>query len=205
MKDDKYIFFDVGANNGSTSIPISMKENSIVYAFEPTPFLINIIKEKISNKDNYILTEKAVANFNGKAVFKIAGQFDWGCSSLLNFSGDIKENWPADRTDFKVTEEIEVEVIRLEDFIEQHSIPKIDYLHVDTQGSDLNVLKGLGKYLHIVKEGVVEAASKSNILYDNQNTKEDTINFLEENDFIITHVANNDHLGNEVNIWFKHK
>jgi FkbM family methyltransferase len=40
-----FIFFDVGANNGSTSVPLAKNSSDIVvYAFEPTPTLINKIK-----------------------------------------------------------------------------------------------------------------------------------------------------------------
>ena len=67
----------------------------------------------------------------------------------------------------------------------------------------MKVLEGLGKYIRIVKEGVIEAANKPDILYKEQNTKEESILFLQENGFQITDVKFNDHHGNEVNIFFK--
>jgi len=200
---EKKIFFDVGANSGKDSIPIAKNDvNTIVFGFEPTPQLIGIIKNQISGLNNYILIEKAVSNYNGKSKFNVAGQADWGCSSLLEFSDKSKTEW-CGRTDFRITEEIEVDVIRLDNFIEEFKIKKIDYLHVDTQGSDLNVLKGLGDYLKIVNEGVIEAANKENILYFGQNTKEECIDFLVKNNFKIINVEKNDPHDNEINIYFK--
>lgn len=199
------VYFDVGANNGFTSIPVAAQNQDIkVYAFEPTPEMIHEIEKKTIGFNNYFLTKKAVSNYNGRATFKVAGHADWGCSSLLEFSEKSKTDWPG-RTDFDVTQEIEVDVIRLDSFIEEHGITKIDYLHIDTQGSDLKVLEGLGKYIDIVMEGGMEAAAKEDILYKGQNTQEQSIEFLQKNGFSITSIQINDEYCNEVNIFFKRK
>jgi len=199
------IFFDVGANNGSSSIHVAESDpDTIVYAFEPTPEMISIIEEKSKNFNNYFLIRKAVSNFEGKSIFKVAGQSDWGCSSLLEFSDKSKTHWVG-REDFKVTHEIEVDVIRLDSFIKEKNISCIDFLHIDTQGSDLNVLIGLGDYIDIVQSGVMEAASSSDILYFSQNTLEDSLKFLTDNGFTIELIQPNDVHNNEVNIFFSRK
>ena len=199
------VFFDIGANNGYTSVPIAQKDNNIkVYAFEPTPEMIKEIKNKTQGLNNYILTKKAVSNYNGKATFRVAGHADWGCSSLLEFSDKSKTEWPG-RTDLNVTHEIEVDVIRLDAFIKENNITKIDYLHIDTQGSDLKVLEGLGEYINIVMEGAMEAAAKEDILYNGQNTQQESIEFLQKNGFDITGIQINDEYHNEVNIFFKRR
>lgn len=197
------VFFDVGANNGFTSVPVATNNRDFsVYAFEPTPEMIEQIESKIIGLDNYILTKKAVSNYEGKARFKVAGHADWGCSSLLEFSEKSKTDWPG-RTDLNVTKEIEVDVIRLDNFIEENGITKIDYLHIDTQGSDLKVLEGMGKYISIVEEGAMEAAAKEDILYKGQNTQQQSIEFLQQNGFDITGIQINDEYQNEVNIYFR--
>lgn len=196
------IFFDVGANNGSSFINLARNDpKSIVYAFEPTPQMIKIIDENTSNLKNYFLIKNAVSDFNGKATFNVAGQGDWGCSSLLDFSDKSKTEWPG-RHDFKVTEKIEVEVIRLDKFVQENQIKEIDHLHIDTQGSDLKVLIGLGEYISIVKKGEMEASNKKDILYEGQNTKEECVDFLKNNGFNIENIWCNDHSCNEVNISF---
>lgn len=198
----KKIFFDIGANNGTTSIPVAQQQpNTDVYAFEPTPEMIQIIKEKSKELSNYNLIPKAVSDYNGSAIFNVAGNSDWGCSSLLDFSENSKKLWPG-RTDFNVTHKINVEVIRLDTFITNYNISKIDWLHVDTQGSDLKVLYGLGEKIEIVLGGVIEAANKIDILYNGQNTKEECINFLKSKGFFITGLEYNDQFENEINIFF---
>jgi len=197
------VFFDVGANNGFTSVPVAQNNGDVkVYAFEPTPEMIQEIERKTQGFNNYFLTKKAVSNYNGKATFRVAGHADWGCSSLLEFSDKSKTEWPG-RTDLNVTHEIEVDVIRLDTFIKEHNITKIDYLHIDTQGSDLKVLEGLGDYINIVMEGAMEAAAKENILYNGQNTQQESIEFLQKNGFEVTGIQINDEYHNKVNIFFK--
>jgi FkbM family methyltransferase len=126
------IYFDVGANNGDSCIHY-LNEGNIVYGFEPTPRMINIIKSKVGNNPNYRLIPVAVSDVEGKSTFKISGQADWGCSSLCTFSDNLNETWPG-RTDFKLTEEIEIDVIRLDSFVEKEGITEIEHLHVDVQG-----------------------------------------------------------------------
>lgn len=138
----------------------------------------------------------------GKSTFNIAGQADWGCSSLLEFSDDLNESWPG-RTDFKVTEQIEVEVIRLDDFVAERNIPRIDWLHIDTQGSDLNVLRSLGDKISIVQAGVIEVPQSTKVmLYKGQHTKEETIAFLENNGFTIYKTESQQ---NEDNLFFRRR
>lgn len=199
------IMFDVGANYGTDSLPI-IHDNSdwICFAFEPTPHLIDYLKKSSSSfSDRYHIIPYAVSDFNGEANFHISGQSDWGCSSLLTFSDNLHETWPG-RTDFKVTETIKVKVITLKQFIEQMSpvpITTIHRFHCDTQGSDLKVLKGMEEYINIILNGVVEAANKKNILYNNQNTVEETNAYLQQYNFI-TNIEINDQFHNEVNIRF---
>lgn len=86
--------------------------------------------------------------------------------------------------------------------MEEEGIDRIDHLHIDTQGSDLKVLAGLGSKIDSVRFGVLEAATKTDILYKGQNTVEECLGFLVLNGFKITEIKNNDKFGHEVNIFF---
>ena len=202
-KEYEKIVFDVGANNGSSSVPLAIENPTyLVFAFEPTPEMIEVIKSKIVGLENYVIVPKAVSDYNGTAEFNVAGNWDWGCSSLLKFSRKSQTDWPG-RTDFHVTYKLNVDVIRLDTFIEENGITKIDHLHIDTQGSDLNVMKGLGEYLHIVNEGKMEAGTSDDVLYEGQNKLNDCIKFLLLNGFKVVDVNSNDVFCHEVNIVFK--
>lgn len=189
------IYFDVGANDGSSS-QFWKDQGHTVYAFEPNPWFHQTLIHR-----GYNLCKAAVSDFNGKAKFHVCDTHDRGCSSLLEVSEAGKTEWGG-RTDMLPVTEIEVDVIRLDTFMQQNSIEWIDYLHCDAQGSDLAVLKGLGSMIDKVRAGVVEAAQKYDILYVGQNTAEETMTFLTENGFRIERVLGNDVQGNEINISF---
>lgn len=177
-------FFDVGAERGTDSIPIAKQNPDILfYAFEPNPYMVEHLKKETAGLSNYIIIPKAVSNFNGISNFNINKFGPAGTSSLLEYSETARANWSGFA--LNADEKIDVEVITLDKFIEEYNIKKIDFFHCDTQGSDLNVLKGLGDCIHIIEEGQVEAAIKPESLYVNQNTYIDTFRFLVDKGFEI--------------------
>jgi FkbM family methyltransferase len=202
------IHFDIGANEGVFAIQIAKNEpKTFVVAFEPIPKLVSYISKNTSHLKNFMILRNAISDFNGEARFNISPESQYGdfsCSSLLDFSDKANTEWPG-REDFKVIDYIDVDVIRLDSMIIEYKVPKIDYLKIDTQGSDLKVLEGLGEFIPIVKAGTMEAAAKESILYNGQNTQEESIKFLESNGFEITKIESNDVHGNEVNIDFINK
>lgn len=205
---EKYIFFDVGAHNGKSSLHIANRENAVVYAFEPVPEFYNYLLSETKNLNNYKVYNKAVSDFDGKSIFNICGTGRQSqCSSLLDFSEkeSLDKHWVG-YNNFKFTEKIEVDVITLKSFIEENKIDHIDYLHCDAQGCDLKVLKSLGIYINIVKEGVVETARNEDVkLYKNQEIYDDVVDFLLKNNFEILEVASNNKLETEFNVFFKRK
>ena len=195
------IIFDVGANNGKSCVDFSDDLNNTVYAFEPTPDLIeNHLRPRA--KSNYIIIPKAVGDFNGEAEFNLA--VDPGCNSLNTFVDNVKEIWP-DRNDLFAVGKLKVEVIRMDTFIEEYNIQKVDILHCDTQGNDLKVLKSFGKYINIIERGEVEAFDRNKLYRDMDNSKDKIIEFLESNNFKIDDITVNDPHSNEINIIFSKK
>lgn len=200
------VVLDVGANNGSFGLNIAQQNPHIqVFGFEPTPQLCELILQKVAamGLTNYELIPAAVSDYEGKVKFNIAGQADWGCSSLLSFSDGLDETWPG-RTDFKVTETIEVDCITLASFVQARGITAIEFLHCDAQGVDLKVMGSLGEHLKILNRGMLETASSRSVaLYKGQHTIEDVVLFLVRNGFEIERLTPNDVHCNEVNVIYK--
>lgn len=201
------VYLDVGANNGSWGIGQARKEKDcLVYAFEPTPFLIDIIKEKSKDLDNYFLVPMAVSDASGIKKFNISGNGDWGCSSLLEFKKkeEVGKNWPG-RNDIGKTDEVEVECVRLDEFCSREKIERINFLHCDAQGADLQVLNSLGENVgKILLAGEVEVASKSevSIYADQTSTLENLQRWMVKYGFTITDISPNDPWKNELNVRF---
>lgn len=198
----KKIIINVGANQGDAFNKF-VDNNTIIYAFEPTHELLSkYLYPKSENNSNIIIIPFAVDIENTFKIFNISGQADWGCSSLYEFSDDIEDKWP-NRTDFKKTHSYIVPTITLYDFCEIYKIDKIDYLLIDAQGSDFNVLKSLKDKINIVEEGVIEASNNVDLYKNVNNRIEDIRDYLITNGFIITNEITNDVIDAEINVFFK--
>ena len=194
------ILFDVGANSGEDSIPFAKNNpDSLVYAFEPNPFMIDFLKEQSQGLENYHIIPVAVSNYEGTSSFNLCNEYK-GLCSLLEFDEDARNKWP--RFNLLIDEKIEVQVIKLENFIKEKNIKKIDYFHCDTQGSDLKVLEGLGEFIHLIEEGQVEATRLSDGLYKDQNNYIETIQFLASKGFETYQLDDQIHF-DECNVKFK--
>jgi FkbM family methyltransferase len=222
LKENSYtkeemIVFDVGANNADQTRPF-LEKGADVWAFEPNPIMIHDMNVRLGTNPRFHLTECAVSDKEGTCPFYLSGPNNlknpldhhigfpnYGSSSLLNFEENLDKTWPG-RLDFVPFGKIEVKVIRLDKFMKENNIPHIDYLHIDTQGNDLSVMRGLGEYLPKVKRGVLEApTSKTVSLYKESHTMIDAIKFLKENNFKIDDIESNTPEENEVNIYFSQK
>jgi len=204
-KNDHKFYFDVGANNGKTLLEYAKQsKNNIVYAFEPVAEMIEKIKENTKTLDNFKIIPKAVSDYNGKTTFNVAGKNDWGCSSLHHFQDkDILDNiWG--KNAFSFTNNIQTEVTRLDTFCKENNITDIEYIHIDAQGCDLEVLIGLGDLIKNVKAGRLEAAlDHQTKLYNEQKyVMSDIIKFLVSNKFNIQNITTNNDYYNEFNIDF---
>lgn len=202
------IIFDVGAYDGMSGLGLLQGDpNCMIYSFEAAPHCIKMIKDNYNNNAKYILTEKAVSDKNGTANFNFCR--NGGASSLCEFKNDneLVKHWSG-RPDVQYSGiSILVETIRLDTFIEQNNIKQIDYLHIDTQGYDLNVLQSLGNYVGIVLAGECEVASTSDTaIYSNQTALlYEVQKWLVDNNFIIESIRNNGGNSNEMLVKFKKK
>lgn len=204
---DEYILFDVGANWGNSSLEATKNNlNFKCWAFEPTPELvIHLRAQSVDFSTRYAIIDCALSDFDGLATFNLAKHADWGCSSLNTFSTDLKQTWP-ERTDFYSEESIVVEVKRFDTWYREQglNLSKIDYFHCDAQGSDLKILKGMGDYINLIVEGVIECASSTDVkLYTENHTLEESVQFLNKKGFKVKDLVSNDIHDNEFNLYFE--
>ena len=204
------LLIEVGAYDGNDSLGYH-RNGYKVYTFEPKKDLYENLIEYTKHLTDYTVINKAVCLFDGKTTFNICKQ--GGASSILSFrpEDELIQTWSENRTDIHYSgESYEVETTRLDTFIETFHLENeiIDFLHIDAQGVDLDVLKSLGKYVTNVKAGVVETVidvNKSIYVEQNENTFEHVKIFLEQNNFIITNIERNDITNCEYNVYFENK
>jgi FkbM family methyltransferase len=173
-----------------------------VLAFQPTPQLAEGLRKSAHSIQNYVVVEAAVSETDGSANLNVAGFGDWGCSSLLDFNETRGETW-AGREDLQVSEVVPVKTVRLDTMMQELGLREIDYLHVDAQGGDLQVLRSLGKYIDRVRCGVVEVPMSEDVkLYEGQHSEADMLEFFNENGL---RVAFQSLQQNEKNLYFRQR
>lgn len=206
-----FILFDVGTNMGQNSLHQTANQPQIeTFAFEPVPALYNRLSvESSSFSDRYHLYPIALSDYDGESTFNISNHDDnthMGCSSLNEFKENIHPDWFKETINFSFNEQVTVQVRTFRTWYQENNIklPKIDFFHCDTQGSDLKVLEGMGEYIHMIREGVVECAKDENTkLYKNSHTIADVVDFLTARSYGIVSVDRNDLNGFEYNVRFK--
>lgn len=149
IKND-FVIFDVGANVGDWTNKVLSINTDIkkIYCFEPVKqtferLKLNVVSDKV-NFNNY-----AVCNDCGKKTFNFYGptlQFS-ELSTLYRRAEHIEK-----MINMKPKEVI-VDSITLDKYCKDNNITYIDFLKIDTEGAELDVINGANEILnnHIVK------------------------------------------------------
>ena len=134
------IIIDVGANEGQSIKRFSLIfNNCVIHSFEPiTRCFDQMVKDfpdKRFIKNNYALSDK-----NTNKIFFINKH------SVTSSFNRINKNY-VKLYENKTKDNIKVKTLTLDTYIDVNKIKKIDILKIDTQGHELNVLKGSEKSL----------------------------------------------------------
>lgn len=188
----KKINFNVGASVGN-----SIEEfinYDIIYAFEPMPSSFEKLVEFSSNLSNVKCHQLAISEEDGFSDFNCHSHYEYSSLLKVNFNSEFGKKCEEIDPGFDyVTNIIKVNTKRLDSFLKQNNITHIDYLKIDTQGSDLSVVKSLGDMINVVD--LIELEVQNKPLYIGSSTKNEVIEYMEKNNFkLIEEVWNSDFL-----------
>lgn len=187
------VIFDIGSCEGEDSIRYSrLFPNAKIYAFEPLPHNVEMIKFQLDkyNSKNVQVLQVALADKIGEADFfvssgqkdKTVSKEDWDfgnkSSSLLPPHANNKEFFPW----LEFPEKIKVLVDTLENFCAQNGVQEIDFVHLDVQGAELKVLYGGGDLINKINAIWMEVENTP--LYEGQPLKPDVENFMQVHGFV---------------------
>lgn len=128
------MIFDVGANIGqSAKVYRSHFPSSEIHCFEPIADTYELLLEGTKNL-NATCHKLALGSQNMDTEIKIDIH---NCDSVMNSLVD--KNQDERISEFKTEQ---VNVVTLADFCKSNNVQHIDYLKIDTEGFDLEVLKG---------------------------------------------------------------
>ena len=130
--DSQPVIFDIGANIGVHGISwAKMHEKSVVYAFEPSENTMSMLRRNIERNrvlDRFFAVRKAVSNESGEMSF-------YECADNA-FSG-LKDTGRV-----RVIGTQTVPVTTIDDFVEENKIEKINFIKIDVEGFETEVVLG---------------------------------------------------------------
>jgi FkbM family methyltransferase len=171
LPDKGIVFFDIGANLGQTIKKMNHSySTATIFAFEPSKYCFEYLKTNFSNT-NVSLHNLAIGSNCGNLEFN---EYSWSALNSL-----LKRAYGA----AKISETYLVRVITLDEFCNDNNVSYINLLKTDTEGYELNVLKGASSMMEQNRIQFVYVEIFFNENYIGQSSFGDIYNFLLENRF----------------------
>jgi len=182
------IYFDIGASTGKYC-RIGLKEYSIIYAFEPCKQNFAKLHKSLGSEKNVVLMDAAVDLVDGERTFYESNYTN--SSSLMKYDEKGRHAWKnvAGNPDLDSIASYQVRTVRLDTFMQEHGVGRIDFLKVDTQGNDLNVVKSLGDRIYDVSMVKMEVIVTGFELYVGQPSKEEVVDYMTSKGFSVGEVV----------------
>jgi FkbM family methyltransferase len=137
-----YVIFDVGASDGGYCDMLlqHLHGNPLIFSFEPSAVSFKKLKSKFQHHPNVHVQQLALSNVSGELRLytdepgsTIASLFP--LERAFNSNGQLQN--------FEM-----VAVCTIDEFAAKHHIDNIDFLKLDTEGNELNVLLGASELLN---------------------------------------------------------
>ena len=165
--------FDIGCNNGDDAEALRKSfdvDKSNVFCFEPNPFTFETLTQRHPDFNHFPV---AVSDKNETTTFK--------CSRSEGASSSMRKKISIPAHDF---EDVSVDVVRMDYFINHYGISEIDVCKIDVEGFTWEVLQGFGNKISIVKSFQLE--NERGPVFDGQKKMFiDTCKFLCDNGFTL--------------------
>jgi len=139
-----WVCLDIGANIGYYTLLLSkLARNGKIYSFEPnsTNFQLLNLNVYINDFQNVITNQIALSNENNYQNFKITKD-----SAFASFKNTERS---------EVIDEVKVKTKKLDDYIQEKEIKKIDFIKIDVEGAEKLVLDGAQNILQALKPKII--------------------------------------------------
>lgn len=138
------VVLDVGASFGTFALLTNyFNPKSQIYAFEPSKESFNLLAKNCREIENIRLVNQAVGERSSKVFFKFEKDYPEGSRVAKSFEGAY-----------------EVSQVSLDEFIENEKIKEVSLLKIDTEGYEMEVLKGASQTLALTDCVILEVENE---------------------------------------------
>ena len=205
INKEEPVILELGSHKGfDTKRFLAEFKYLTIYCFEPDPRCIKEFKKSI-NDNRCKLIEAAVSDIDGKTSLHMSGGYNPGKLSrlynllktlgILKYFINTKEEWDFSSSIKKAIsnskkypwlnfhQKVEVNTIKLDTWLKENNINRIDLIWADIQGAEKNMIEGGINTLKIVNYLYIEYGETET--YPEALTRDETINFLRKHNFEI--------------------
>jgi FkbM family methyltransferase len=185
LLDDPIVIVDVGCRWGFADTWDQLGDRCRAVGFEPDEDECERLRNHYHDRPSVEIVPRALGSKPGPATLYITREP--ACSSLYQPSDDVVDRHPRLEPQRLVTRQ-QVELITLDNWCEQQGVDRVDFIKLDTQGSELDVLRGASRTLEWAI--AVQTEVEFNRLYEGQPLFGDVDRFLRDHGFVLWQLEN---------------
>ncbi len=180
IQSNKLTALDVGAQGGFFDGSFFSKHHNKFF----DPIVVEPIKEEAEKliKQNYKVISKGLWSSNCIKKLYILDKRS-GSSSVYKpqkTSYDLYGFKEKDRPLFNISREVNIECTTIKESLNRLNIKFLDFLKIDTQGAELEILKGLGEYLPLI----IKVEAQVQPMYENIPNWGELISYFYKMDYM---------------------
>lgn len=150
-KDD--IILDIGANFGYFSLFFSIKSpEGNVHAFEPIPASKKLLDKHLAKN-----------NITNVSTFEAGISNEIGSIEFTHSENLAANTYKSESPIYSNSKKIKVKVTTIDEFVKLKNLEKLDFIKIDVEGAELDVLKGAEKTLKLLKPKLLLATHDCHI------------------------------------------
>ena len=179
LENNKITALDVGAQGGFNSDKFfSSKYNNFFESVLVEP--IKVEAEKLKKQSKYIINNGLWSSKIKKKIYILGNRL--GSSSMYEPDpNSFQLHKIKDYQNYAVTNTFEIQCNTLKESLNELEIKKIDYLKIDTQGAELEILKGIGEY----KPLLIKLESHIHSMYKNVPSWDELLNYIYKLNYVV--------------------
>ena len=179
LENNKITALDVGAQGGFNSDKFfSSKYNNFFESVLVEP--IKVEAEKLKKQSKYIINNGLWSSKIKKKIYILGNRL--GSSSMYEPNpNSFQLHKVKNYQNYAVTNTFEIQCNTLKESLNELEIKKIDYLKIDTQGAELEILKGIGEY----KPLLIKLESHIHSMYKNVPSWDELLNYIYKLNYVV--------------------